>query len=51
MVHVVKPQKAQQERKLVCSTKKKVQEGKKKLRRIEESEAAHMAKSREAQQE
>ena len=45
MVHVAKPQKAQQERKLACSTKEEVQEGKKKLRRVEESETAHMAKS------
>jgi len=35
-VHVAMPQKAQQERRLACSIREKVQEEKKRLRRVEE---------------
>jgi len=48
---VARPQKAQQEEKPVYPVKKKVQEKERRLRRIEEKEAAHMAKPQEAQQE
>jgi len=42
--HVARPQKAQQERRLVCPTREEAQEGERKLRRIEESEAVCVAK-------
>jgi len=48
---VARPQKAQQEEKPVHPIKKKVQEKERRLRRIEEEEAAHMAKLQETQQE
>jgi len=41
---MAKPQEVQQERRLVCPTRKEAQEGEKKLRRIKESEAARMTK-------
>jgi len=48
---VVRPQKAQQEKRLARPVRGKAQEGERRLRRIEEDGAAHMAKPREAQQE
>jgi len=48
--YVVMPQKAQQERRLAYPIREKVQEGEKRLRRVEEDEVAYMAKPREAQQ-
>jgi len=51
VVHVAKPQKAQQKRGPVRPIREKAQEREKKLRRVEEEEAVHMAKPREAQQE
>jgi len=50
-VCVARPQKAQQERRPVCPAKGKVQEGEKRLRRVEGSRVAHMVRPREAQQE
>jgi len=44
VVHVAKPQKAQQKRGPARPIREKAQEGKKKLRRVEEKEAAHVAK-------
>jgi len=46
--HVAIPQKVQQERRLACSIRKKVQEEEKRLRRVEEDEVAHVAKPQEA---
>jgi len=43
-------QKAQQERRLACPVKGKVQGGERRLRRVEEAEAVYMAKPQEAQQ-
>jgi len=43
-VCVARPQKAQQEERPVCPEKGKVQEKEKKLRRVEEGEAAHVVK-------
>jgi len=51
VVHVAKPQKIQQERRPARPTRKEAQEGEKKLRRVEKSEVACMAKLQEAQQE
>jgi len=42
-VHMARPQKAQQEERPMCSVKGEVQE--RRLRRIEEEEAVHVAKS------
>jgi len=42
--HVAMPQKAQQERRLACPIREKVQEGEKRLRRVEEDKAACVAK-------
>jgi len=44
------PQKAQQERRPARPIREKVQEGEKRLRRVEEGEVVHMAKLREVQQ-
>ena len=44
VVHVAIPQKVQQERRLVRPIREKVQEEEKKLRRVEEDEAVHIAK-------
>ena len=46
--HVAIPQKVQQERRLACPIRKKVQEEEKRLRRVEEDEVAHVAKPQEA---
>jgi len=48
---VAKPQKAQQEKRPAYPVKGKVQEGERRLRRVEGSEAAHVARPREVQQE
>jgi len=50
VAHVAKPQKAHQQKGLVCPVKGKTQEGERKLRRVKEKEAAHVAKPREVQQ-
>jgi len=47
---VAMSQKVQQERRLVRPIREKVQEGEKKLRGVEEGEAAHVAKPQEVQQ-
>ena len=51
VAHVAKSQKAHQQKGPVYPVKGKVQEGEKRLRRVEEEEEACMAKPREAQQE
>ena len=49
--HVAKPQKVHQQKGPVHPAKGKAQEGERKLRRVEEKEAARVAKPRETQQE
>jgi len=48
--HVAVPQKVQQKRRLARPIREKVQEGEKRLRRVEEDGAACVAKPREVQQ-
>ena len=50
VAHVAKPQKVYQQKGPVCSVKGKVQEGERRLRRVEKEEAAHAAKPQKAQQ-
>ena len=50
VVHVVKSQKAHQQKGLVRPVKEKVQKGERRLRRVEEKEIACMAKPQKAQQ-
>jgi len=51
VAHVVRPQKAQQEKKPVCLVRGKAQEKEKRLRRAEKEETVHVAMPQEAQQE
>jgi len=47
VAHVVKPQKAHQQRELVCPVKEEAQKGERRLKRVEEKEIAYYYTARE----